>query len=109
MCARGFQQKFGTDYKETFAFVARYDSLRVLLALVTQRDLKMTQFDMRTVFLYGELEETIHMEIPEGLELPGNDTKRVCKLNKALYELKSPRSWNLKFSNFLKMFKFRGK
>lgn len=72
--------------------MARYDSIKVLLALATQRNLEMKQFDIRTAFLYGELEETIHMEVPEGLEMPRNREKMVCKLNKSLYGLKqSPR------------------
>ncbi|CAD7087457.1 unnamed protein product [Hermetia illucens] len=46
LCARGFQQKQGLDYTETFSPVLRYDSLRVLLAMVTEQDLELTQFDM---------------------------------------------------------------
>lgn len=84
-----------------------YDSIRVLLALAAQRDLEIKQFDVRTAFLYGELKENIYMVAPEGLELPKNNTEMVCKL-KSLYGLKqSPRCWNLKFNNFLKMFKFK--
>ncbi|CAD7080035.1 unnamed protein product [Hermetia illucens] len=45
LCARGFQQKQGLDYTETFSPVVRYDSLRVLLAMVTEQDLELTQFD----------------------------------------------------------------
>lgn len=106
LCAQGFQQQYGTDYKETFAPVARYDSIRVLLALVTQRNLEMSQFDVRTAFLYGELEETIHMEVPAGVEVRKRE-KIICKLNKSLYGLKqSPRCWNTRFDKFLKLFKF---
>lgn len=107
LCARGFQQQSGIDYEETFAPVARYDSLRVLLALATHRDLDMLQFDVRTSFLHGELKETIYMEAPEGLEQFKNQSNTVCKLNKSLYGLKqSSRCWNLKFISFLKTFNF---
>jgi len=50
--------------------VARYDSLRVLLSLAASRDLDISQLDIKTAFLYGELKENIYMEIPEGLVDP---------------------------------------
>lgn len=65
LCARGFMQKAGIDYTETFAPVVRYDSLRTLLAIVAEEDLELLQFDVQTAFLYGELDEDIYMEIPE--------------------------------------------
>jgi len=66
-CARGFKQEFGVDFEETFVPVARYDSLCVLLSLAASRDLEISQFDVKTAFLYGKLKENIYMEIPEGL------------------------------------------
>ena len=89
LCARGFNQQ--------------YDSLRVLLALVTQLDWEVAQFDIMTAFLYGELEEDIFMKIPEGMEVTGASNSSVCLLNKSLYGLKQvPQSWNKKFRSFLK-------
>lgn len=106
LCARGFQQRERIDYKETFSPVVRYDSLRVLLALIAQEDLELVQFDVQTAFLYGNLEEEIHMEIPEGLNSEddsSNIANVVCRLNKSLYGLKQAlRCWIRKFSNFLK-------
>lgn len=64
----------------------RYDSLRVLLAIITKDDLELVQFDVRTAFLYGELQEDIHMEVPEGLfagEEESESVGTVCKLNKS--------------------------
>lgn len=105
LCARGFLQRYGVDYTETFAPVVRYDSLRVVLALVTHLDLEMLQFDVRMAFLYGDLDETIYMKIPEGLTA---DENIVYKLNKSLYGLKqAPRCWNRKFHEFLDRFNFR--
>lgn len=107
LCARGFLQTFGVDYTETFAPLVGYDSLRVVLALVTNQDLEMMQFDIKTAFLYGELEETIYMQIPEGLKVKDGGNV-LCKLNKSLYGLKqAPRCWNKKFNDFLKRFEFR--
>lgn len=108
LCARGFQQKFGVDYTETFAPVARYDSLRILLAMATHLDLEMMQFDIKTAFLHGELKEEVHMKVPEGLNVDANKSQVICKLNKSLYGLKqAPRCWNQKFREFLDLFNFR--
>ena len=87
----------------------RYDSLRVLLAHITQEDLEMATFDVRTAFLYGELEEVIHMEIPEGVKIhEGEENSAVCVLRKSLYGLKqAPRCWNVRFKKFLCKFNLR--
>ena len=109
LCARGFLQRQGIDYNETFSPVVRYDSLRLLLALVAQEDLELGQFDVKTAFLYGNLDEEILMEIPKGFngKCVNNNTNVVCSLNKSLYGLKqAPRCWNKKFSSFLKRFEF---
>lgn len=45
----------------------RYDSLRVLLAIIAERDLELVQFDVKTAFLYGDLVEELFMEIPKAL------------------------------------------
>ncbi|CAB0039372.1 unnamed protein product [Trichogramma brassicae] len=123
LCAKGFLQQEGVDYTETFAPVVRYDSLRMLLALVAQKDPEITTFDVRTAFLYGSLQEEIDMEIPLGLDFNGqfkDSTKMgsharlmtsainnyVCRLNKSLYGLKqAPRCWNQRFKHFLSKFR----
>lgn len=108
LCARGFRQQYGIDYEETFSPVVRYDSLRVLLAMATQEDLEMLQFDVKTAFLYGKLEENIYMKIPEGLSVSSGVSDPVCKLNKSLYGLKqSSRCWNKTFTMFLSKHGFK--
>ncbi|KMQ88959.1 putative retrotransposon, partial [Lasius niger] len=111
LCARGFQQREGVDYIETFSPVVRYDSLRVLLATITQDDLEAAQFDVGTAFLHRDLQENIRMEVPVGLDVSKEMCDRenlVCKLNKSLYGLKqAPRCWNIKFSSFLRRFNFK--
>lgn len=111
LCARGFQQREGVDYVETFSSVVKYDSLHILLATITQDDLEAVQFDVRTAFLHGELQEDIRIEILAGLEIGSEVDDRgsvVCNLNKSLYRLKqAPRCWNIKFCNFLKRFNFK--
>lgn len=110
LCARRFLQKHEVNFNETFAPVVRYDSLRAFWAKTTQADLELVQFDVCTAFLYGELEEEIFVEIPEGLKVSKNLGARgdyVCRLNKSLYGLKqAPSCWNQKFTKFLKKFNF---
>jgi len=64
LVARGFQQKEGLDYTETFAPVVRYDSLRVFLAMTTQLNLELIQFDVKTAFLHGDVKEELYLKIP---------------------------------------------
>ncbi|CAH2099085.1 unnamed protein product [Euphydryas editha] len=104
LCAKGYAQKEGIDFDETFAPTVRYDSIRLLLSLAAQKNLDIIQFDITTAFLYGDLEETIYMTPPEGLDCNPN---MVCKLNKSLYGLKqAPRCWNTKFNSVLNKFGF---
>src|SRR2546423_9100174 len=93
-CAKGFTQRWGEDYDETFAPVAKYNSVRTLFALIAGRKgAKVHQMDVNTAFLYSPLSEEVYIEQPEGLEVPGRENW-VCKLNRALYGLKqSPRAW----------------
>lgn len=70
-CARGFSQIEGLNYTETFSVII-YDSLRIFLALRTQLDLEITQFDVETAFLYADLKEDITMEVPVGMNNKGN-------------------------------------
>ena len=66
------------------------------------------QFGVQTAFLYGKLEETIFMKIPEGLKLKEDPRNVVCKLERSLYGLKqAPRCWNLRFTSFLSEFNLK--
>lgn len=87
----------------------RYDSLRIFLAVVTKKDLKILQLDVQTAFSYDELEEDIHMKIPEGLKIEETSSINLaCKLKKSLYGLKqAPRCWNKKFNQFLRQCNFK--
>lgn len=63
--ARGFTQRYGTDYIEIYAPVVRYESVRVLLALAAIEDWEVQQFDVKTAFLYVKLKEDVWIELPE--------------------------------------------
>ena len=93
LVAKGYTQTYGIGYLETFALVAKMNTVRVLLSLAANLGWCMQQFDVKNAFLHGDLDEEIYMEIPPGFgfNLEGN---KVCKLKKALYGRKqSPRAW----------------
>jgi len=72
--------------------------VRILLFLATCFDWDLQQFDVKNVFLHGDLEEEVYMELPLGFENKFGPNK-VCKLRKALYGLKqSPRVWFDRFT-----------
>jgi len=105
LVAKGYSQREGLDYTETFAPVAKFNSLRSLLALVCENDWELEGMDVKTAFLHSDLEETVYMEIPEGLhtEVQRNNSgeRVVCRLIKSIYGLKqSPRAWYGKINHF---------
>ena len=101
LVAQGYSQKYGIDYEETFAPVARFSSIRTLLAYAAEQSLLVHQMDVVTAFLNGDLKEEIYMEQPPGYAKPGQEDL-VCKLKKSLYGLKqSPRCWNQKFTKHM--------
>ena len=72
LVARGFTQTYGLDYQETFAPVAKLNTVRVLLSLAVNLDLNLHQLDIKNAFLNGDLEEEVYMEIPPGLKRPSD-------------------------------------
>jgi hypothetical protein len=90
LVAKGFTQIEGIDYNETFAPVAKFNSIRTILALVAELNLELHQMDVKTAFLNGNLEEEIYMNLPPGFRMPGV----VWKLKRGLYGLKqASREW----------------
>ena len=79
LVVKGYRQKEGLDYFDTYSPVTRIPSIRILMALAAVHDLKIHQMDVKTTFLNGELEEEICMEQPEGFIIPGKE-KKVCRL-----------------------------
>ncbi|GFT94239.1 retrovirus-related Pol polyprotein from transposon TNT 1-94 [Nephila pilipes] len=64
--AIGYSQKFGVDFSETFSPVVWWDTIRIVLSIAAARKLKLGQFEVKTVFLYGDLSEDIYMTQSEG-------------------------------------------
>lgn len=87
LVAKGYTQTYGIDYDETFAQVAKMNTVRVILSLAAHFGWELQQFDVKNASLHGDLEEEVYMEIPPGYDSPGGGNK-VCRLRKALYGLK---------------------
>ena len=100
LVAKGYSQKYGIDYQETFSPVVHYSSIRTLLAFAVQHGIIIHQMDVTTAFLNGELTEDVYMEQPEGYVIAGKENL-VCKLRKSIYGLKqSSRMWNKTLEEF---------
>ncbi|KAI5318138.1 hypothetical protein L3X38_037846 [Prunus dulcis] len=93
LVAKGYAQKPGLDYNETYAPVARLDTIRTLIALAAKKGWKLFQLDVKSAFLNGVLQEEVYVNHPEGFVIKGKEDK-VYRLHKALYGLKqAPRAW----------------
>ena len=100
MVAKGYSQRPGFDFKETFAPTVRYSTIRIILAIAALEDLELRSVDISYVYLNGNLEEEIYMQQPEGFEVGGPGF--VCKLKKSLYGLKQAgQVWNKKLHSVL--------
>lgn len=93
LVAKGYTQQPGIDFHETFAPVARLDTVRAIIAMAAQKGWSLYQLDVKSAFLNGKLEEEIYVEQPLGFVTQGEEEK-VYRLQKALYGLKqAPRAW----------------
>jgi hypothetical protein len=85
--SHGFSQKEGIDYEDTFTLVARYTSIRTIIALAAKMKWKLHQMDVKTTFLNSVIEEEVYIEQPQGFEVEDRKS-HVCRLKKSLYGLK---------------------
>ena len=93
LVAKGYKQKYGVDYTEVFAPVARQDTTRLVISLAAQNSWPIFQLDVKSAFLHGELQEQVFVDQPPGYVQQGKE-KKVLRLKKALYGLKqAPRAW----------------
>nr|GEY95598.1 hypothetical protein [Tanacetum cinerariifolium] len=92
LVAKGYAQKEGVDFEESFAPVARLEAVRLFIAYATHKSFTVYQMDVKTTFLYGTLKEEVYVNQPDGFVDPYHPDK-VYRLKKALYGLKqAPRA-----------------
>lgn len=101
--AKGYSQKYGVDYHETFSPTANMTSVRVLMQKAAQENLVLHQMDVKTAYLHAPIDCELYVEQPEGYEVLSNSKEKlVCKLEKSLYGLKQAgRNWNHMLHSFL--------
>ena len=101
LVAQGYNQEEGIDYEETFAPVARLESIRMLLAFACHKNFVLYQMDVKSAFLNGYIMEEVYVSQPPGFQ-DHKYPNHVYKLKKALYGLKqAPRAWYDRLSTFL--------
>jgi hypothetical protein len=101
LVAKGYSQVEGLDFDETYAPIARLESIRILLAYATYNGFKLYQMDVKCAFLNGPIKEEVYVEQPPGFEDSENPC-HVYKLSKVLYGLKqAPRAWYACLRDFL--------
>ena len=101
LVAQGYNQQEGIDFDETYAPVARLESIRILLAYACANDLKLYQMDVKSAFLNAFINEEVYVAQPPGF-IDFEKPKHVYKLKKALYGLKqAPKAWYDRLKSFL--------
>lgn len=94
---RGFNQRPGIDFGETFSPVVKPPTIRTVLTLVASKRWPAHQLDVSNAFLHGNLQETVYCSQPTGFENPDRPDA-VCLLSRSLYGLRqAPRQWFLRF------------
>ncbi|CAL9009258.1 unnamed protein product [Prunus brigantina] len=107
LVAKGYYQKPRIYFNETFAPVARLDTIRILVALAAQKGWKLFQLDVKSAFLNGVLYEEVYVDQPPGFVVK-NREDRVYRLKKALYGLKqAPRAWYEEINSYFEKSGFR--
>ncbi|GJW60690.1 retrovirus-related pol polyprotein from transposon TNT 1-94 [Tanacetum coccineum] len=101
LVARGYRQEEGIDFEESFAPVARLETVRIFLAFAAHMNMIVYQIDVKMAFLNGILREEVYVSQPDGFVDPHNPN-HVYRLKKALYGLKqAPCAWYDLLSSFL--------
>jgi hypothetical protein len=101
LVAKGYAQVAGLDFEETFAPVARQESIRILLAYAAHHSFRLFQMDVKSAFLYGPIKEEVYVKQPPGFE-DDRYLDHVFKLSKTLYGLKQAlRAWYKCLRDFL--------
>jgi Reverse transcriptase (RNA-dependent DNA polymerase) len=86
LVAKGFSQVEGIDFNKIFSPIVRFETIWLMLMLAALEHWHITSVDIKTVFLYGELDEELYMEQPEGFKTRGQEHK-VLYLKHTIYGL----------------------
>ncbi|KAL8145697.1 hypothetical protein AgCh_003733 [Apium graveolens] len=89
LVVKGYAQIYGVDFSETFAPVARMETIRMLLALAAQKGWTVHQMDAKLAFLNGLFEEEIFVEQPEGFVCKGQEDKQLESDDRFKEEMKA--------------------
>ncbi|KAL1190609.1 Retrovirus-related Pol polyprotein from transposon RE2 [Cardamine amara subsp. amara] len=101
----GNNQTEGVDFSETFAPVAKMNTIRAFIQQAVNQGWNIDQMDVHNAFLHGDLDEEVYMQFPPGFRTADNN--KVCRLRKSLYGLKqAPRCWFAKLGHALKAYGF---
>ncbi|KAF7174279.1 hypothetical protein CNMCM6106_008468 [Aspergillus hiratsukae] len=111
LVARGFSQREGLDFEDTFAPVIRLESLRILFAIAAIYGLTAHLLDATNAFVGSKVDKEMYMELPEGLDDHGfgpTEPDQVCEILQSLYGLRqSANLWNQKVKNFVTTIGFK--
>lgn len=101
LVAKGYNQRPGLDYAETFSPVIKSTTIRIVLGVVVNCNWPVHQLDVNNAFLQGTLTDEVYMEQPPGF-IDADRPNHVCRLRKAIYGLKqAPRAWYVELQTFL--------
>ena len=89
---KGYAQRKGIDYEETFAPVGKLETFRYMAQVANSKDWNLRQIDFKNAFLNAPMDKELYMELPPGLEFVMDVAKlargTVCKLVRGLYGAK---------------------